>query len=122
MFTRVLFNILGTIAVSLGVIGIFIPVMPTTPFLLLAAMCYARGSQRLHRWLLSNRWCGAYIRNYREDRSMHPRHKLLTLSLLWITITLSGIFAVELWWVRIILFVVAIGVTTHILRLPARAD
>jgi uncharacterized membrane protein YbaN (DUF454 family) len=122
MFIRVLLNILGTVAVIVGITGIFIPLMPTTPFLLLAAMCYARGSQRLHGWLLSNRWCGAYIRNYREGRSMCLRHKMLTLSLLWITITLSAIFTVELWWVLIILIVVAIGITIHILRLPTCAD
>ena len=61
---RVLLLLGGTLCVILAVVGMFVPVLPTTPLLLLAAVCYARSSERFYRWLLTNRWCGPYIRNY----------------------------------------------------------
>jgi hypothetical protein len=112
----------GTLLVGLGIVGIFVPVLPATPFLLLAAVCYARSSQRLYNWLLTNRWCGAYIRNYREGKGISLKLKAVTLSLLWLTIGASAILAVELWWVRLILLAIAIGVTTHIMRLRTLRD
>jgi len=108
----------GTVAVTLGIVGVFVPLLPTTPFLLLAAFLYARSSERLHGWLLGNRWIGGYLRCYYERRSMAGRHKALTLALLWVTLALSAAFAVDAWWARTLLGVVAVGVTVHLLRLP----
>jgi uncharacterized membrane protein YbaN (DUF454 family) len=71
-----LFIIAGTIAVGIGVIGIIVPVLPTTPFLLLAAICYMRGSQRLYNALLYNRFIGSYVRNYLEGRGMSLKMKI----------------------------------------------
>jgi hypothetical protein len=107
----------GTLCVALGVLGIFLPLLPTTPFLLLAAVCYARSSRRFYHWLLTNRWCGAYIRHYREGRGIPRRQKVLTLLLLWLTIGSTAGFAVSLWWVRGILVGIAVGVTIHLLRI-----
>ncbi len=107
----------GTLSVALGVLGMFLPVMPTTPFLLLAAICYERSSERFHRWLLTNRWFGEYIRNYREGRGMLLRQKIYTLTLLWLTIGLSVMFFVPLWWVRAMLVAIATGVTIHLVRI-----
>ena len=112
---RRIFVIAGTIALVLGVIGIIIPVLPTTPFLLLAAICYMRGSQRLYNALLCNKFVGSYIRNYLEGRGMSLKMKIWTLSLLWIAILFTAVFATESLIVRIILAVVLIGVTIHIL-------
>ncbi len=72
---RALLTIVGTVFVSLGIVGIFIPILPTTPFLLLAAACYAKSSQRFYHWLLSNRWFGAYIGNYRQKRGDAAKDK-----------------------------------------------
>ncbi len=108
---------LGTLSVALGVLGMFLPVMPTTPFLLLAAICYERSSDRFHRWLLTNRWFGEYIRNYRDGRGMLLRQKICTLTLLWLTIALSVVFFVPLWWVRALLVAIAAGVTIHLVRI-----
>jgi len=108
----------GSLCVALGVVGMFLPVLPTTPFLLLAAVCYARSSKRLYHWLLTNRWFGAYIRNYREGRGIPRMQKALTLLLLWLTIGSTVIFGVTLWWVRLMLIGIASGVTIHILRIP----
>lgn len=115
---RPLLIALGTMAVALAVIGMFIPVLPTTPFLLLAAACYARSSDRFLNWLLNNRWFGPYIRNYREGRGMSRLTKLLTLSALWVTLLISGMLAVPAWWLILVLVAVGAGVTLHLLRIP----
>lgn len=106
----------GTLSVSLGVLGIFLPLLPTTPFLLLAAYCYARSSPRLLDWLLTNRWFGAYIRNYREGRGIPMREKVLTLSLLWLTIAATTSLVLDSWPLRLLLVAIAAGVTVHVLR------
>lgn len=114
---RPLLVIAGTIFVGLGIVGIFIPILPTTPFLLLAAACYAKGSQRFYHWLLSNRWFGAYIDNYRQKRGMPLKIKIVTVALLWLTIGVSVAFAVQSLTVRIILVLIAVGVSIHILSI-----
>ena len=110
----------GTLFVILGFLGIFLPVLPTTPFLLLAAACYFRSSDRFYRWLMNNRILGAYIRNYLEGRGMSMKSKVITLVLLWITIGLTIIFGIQNIVIRIILVIIALGVTIHISRLKTR--
>ncbi len=95
----------------------FLPLLPTTVFLLLAAYCYARSSPRLYEWLLTNRYFGEYIRNYREGRGMPLRHKVLTLVLLWGVIGFSVVAVARSWWLRLFLLAVAVGVTTYLARL-----
>ena len=109
----------GTVFVVLGVIGIFLPILPTTPFLLLAAVCYSRSSERCHHWLLTNRWCGEYIRNYRDGLGIRLRHKLLSLAILWGAIGYS-IAVVQRDGVRLLLLVIAIAVTVHIVLIKTR--
>jgi hypothetical protein len=112
---RRFFIIAGTIAVGIGVVGIIVPVLPTTPFLLLAAICYMRGSQRLYNALLCDRFIGSYVRNYLEGRGMSMKMKIWTLSLLWVAIVCSAVLATDSFIIRIILAVVLTGVTIHIL-------
>ena len=109
--------VFGTLFVGLGLLGIFLPVLPTTPFLLLAAVCYARSSQRFYDWLLNNRWFGEYIRNYREGKGVHLRHKVSALALLWGTIGAAVLLWVQNGWVRALLLVIAVGVTIHLVQL-----
>lgn len=111
----------GTLCVALGVLGIFLPVLPTTPFLLLAAFCYARSSERLHRWLLTNRWFGEYLRNYHEDRRMRLRDKIVVLAVLWMAIGWTVLNAVPVWWGKLALLAIALGVTVHLMRLKTKA-
>jgi uncharacterized membrane protein YbaN (DUF454 family) len=110
----------GTLCVALGVLGIFLPLLPTTVFLLLAAMCYARSSDRFYQKLVNHRWLGVYIRNYREGRGMSRREKLVTLGLLWIGIGATMTWTATEWWMRAGLIAIAIGVTAHVARLKAR--
>ena len=114
---RGLLILAGTLFVVLGILGIFIPLLPTTPFLLLAAACYAKSSKRFYNWLLSNRWFGNYIKNYREKKGVPSRVKIGALSLLWVTILASGLLATDNLLVRVILILIAVGVTVHILSI-----
>ena len=111
---RALWTAGGTIFLGLGIIGIILPVLPTTPFLLLAAYCYLRGSERMHRWLLGNKWFGEYIKNYQEKRGIPLKIKVWAISFLWITIAISIFFFIEIIWIRIIMVIIAAAVTYHI--------
>jgi uncharacterized protein len=115
--TRILLIIGGTLCVVLGVLGMFFPVLPTTPFLLLAAFLYARSSERFYHWLTTNRWFGDYIRNYREGKGMPLKQKVLTIVLLWLTIGYAAWFVVPQWWLDLMLFGIAAGVTLHLIRM-----
>ncbi len=111
---RTLLITCGTLCVALGFLGIFLPILPTTPFLLLAAVCFARSSDRLYQWLLNNPWFGEYIRNYREGRGLPLRLKILTILTLWLVIGSTALFVVSALWVRITLFAIMAGVTIHL--------
>ncbi len=112
-----LFVVAGTIFLGLGAIGIFLPVLPTTPFLLLAAACYLRGSERMHQWLLNNRWFGSYIRNYHDGKGISAKAKIFSISTLWITILLSA-YLIHMAHVQILLFIIAIAVSMHLIMIP----
>jgi hypothetical protein len=101
----------------LGIIGIFIPILPTTPFLLLTAACYARGSKKLYNWLINNRIIGEYIKNYREGKGIPITIKLITIILLWVTIGLSILIFISNYLIQILLLIIAFLVTTHIIMI-----
>lgn len=109
--------IAGTFFLGLGFLGVFLPLLPTTPFLLLAAACYARSSKRAYNWLLNNKLFGSYIKNYREGKGVPLKVKVLSISLLWLTIIFSAMFLVHIIFVRIILIFIAIAITIHILKI-----
>ena len=119
---KILLIATGTFLIILSIIGIFIPVLPTTPFLLLAAALYARSSKRFYNWLINNRILGRYIKNYREGKGIPLKVKIIAISILWITIGYSAIFAMEILWVRVLLVIIAIGVTVHIVRVRPRVE
>lgn len=98
----------------LGVIGIILPLLPTTPFLLLSASCYAKSSDKLYQWLIENRWFGKYIKSIRRGEGIPLRVKITAISMLWLTIGFSVLFVIEMLLVRIVLIVIAVGVTWHI--------
>lgn len=114
---RSLWIVAGTLSVGLGVVGIVVPMMPATPFLLFAAFCYSRGSKRFHDWLVGHKLLGGYIRAYRDGRGLDRRQKALILVLLWASFGATIVFFVKPWWARAILVAIASGVTLHIVRL-----
>jgi len=110
----------GTLSTGLGIIGIFVPILPTTPFLLLAAACYMRSSERFYQWLINNRLLGAYVRNYIEGKGMPVKIKMFTILLLWLTIALTIVFGVQNIVIKIVLICIAVGVTAHIALIRKR--
>lgn len=108
----------GTLSIGLGVLGMFLPLLPTTVFLLLAAWCFSRSSPRFHAWLVNNRFLGGYISAYHEGRGMSLRDKWISLATLWVGIGVTAVFFVDVLWVRCLLIAIAVGVTIHIVRLP----
>lgn len=104
----------GTFCVGLGVLGMFLPLMPTTVFLLLAAYCYSRSSERFHTWLLSNRLFGRYISNYKAGKGISLRQKWSTTFFLWASIGFSVWMIGGGFWSTLFLVAVALGVTIHL--------
>ena len=107
----------GTVCVALGLLGVLLPILPTTPFLLLAAFCYARGSKRIYHWLVYQSWAGATIQNYQSGHGIPPKQKAFTIALLWLTIGSTIGFVTLAWWLKFVLVVVASGVTIHLARM-----
>ena len=116
MVARLLFILLGTLCLIVGILGIFLPLLPATPFLLLASACYVRGAPTLHRWLMSHRYVGAYITIIKERRGMPLQAKVLTIAVLWASLLFSA-SRVDSLLVDVILLMVGIGVTTVLVRL-----
>ena len=115
-----LFLAVGLISLALGAVGFFLPVIPPTPFMLLAAYCFARSSDRLHRYLVNHRVFGEYISNY-YNHAMTPRHKARTLVLLWFGIIVACILiGAKIPW--ILLPIIAALVSIHIIRLKPRPE
>ena len=109
---------LGVLATALALIGVVVPLLPTTPLLLLAAACFVRSSDRLYNRLIGNRWFGRDIRGYLEHRTVPRRARIIALVMLWGTITLA-VTQVGSWWLRGVLILIAILVTVHLLRLKS---
>jgi len=114
---RWLLMTIGIVSVGLGTAGIFLPLLPTTPFLLLAAACFIRSSDRLYRWLIHNRWFGSYIRNYREHRALPLRAKVIALIFLWTTMTSSVFALISNLTLQVLLLLIAAIVTIYLLSL-----
>ena len=115
--TKGILVISGTFFLVLGIIGIFIPLLPTTPFLLLTAACYIRGSKNFYNRLIKNRWLGSYIKNYQQGKGIPLTVKLISIIFLWMAIIFSTIIIVSNILIQIILIIIAIGVTIHIITI-----
>ena len=113
-FMRYLFIILGTFSLAMGIIGIFLPVLPTTPLLLLTAFCYYRGSKRMYAWLMHHPIFGKHIKNFRENRIIPRKVKIGTLLLLWASLLFCAYILSPIW-IKCLMIGIAIGVTCHIL-------
>ena len=116
--TRVLFFVLGSISLLLGAVGIFLPLIPTTPFLLLSVACYLRSSTKMHTWLVNNRVFGQYLSNYREGKGLPMKVKIFTLGILWVTVIYSAFYIIDILVMQFLLIFVAIMVTMHLVLLP----
>jgi uncharacterized membrane protein YbaN (DUF454 family) len=116
VFARLLFTILGTLFLLVGILGVVLPLLPATPFLLLASACYVRGSHTLHRWLMRNKYLGTYITTLKEHRGMPLQAKILTITVLWASVLFS-LSRIDSLLLDATLVMVGIGVTALIVRL-----
>lgn len=112
---RFLLAILGSVSLALGIMGIFLPVLPTTPFLLLSAALYMRSSQRLYDWLMSHKHLGPYIKNFREHKALPLRVKIVSVTMVWATLLYCAFVVAKEWWMSVMFIAIATGVTIHIL-------
>jgi hypothetical protein len=117
---RLVFLALGVLFLALGVIGIVAPLLPTTPFLLLAAACFARGSQRCYDWLLANPTFGPLIREWRQHRSIPWRTKITAIAMMSATLAASIVFFVEPPWLKALLAAMGVALALWLARIPSR--
>ena len=110
--------VIGWISVVLGVLGIFLPVLPTTPFLLLAAACFVRSSPRFYQWLVEHPRLGGYILHYLNGEGIPVRAKVIAISMIWLTMGLSAWLVIPLFWVKMLMFSIGFAVSIYILRQP----
>ena len=108
----------GTTSLALGFLGIFLPLLPTTPFLLLSAFCYTRGSSRLHDWLLRNRLFGCYIKNWREGRGIRLKSKILAVILMAVSIGYSVLYIIPYTIGKVLLVLLAAAIGYYIITRP----
>jgi len=116
LLIKILLVISGFLSLGLGILGIFVPLLPTTPFLLLAAYLFFKSSNKLYSWLIKNKYLGSYIENYRKHKAISLRAKIFSLSLLWVTISFSIYYFREQWWLIALLIIIASAVSLHILK------
>lgn len=117
-FNRYLLIIAGVISVFLAFLGIFLPILPTTPFLLLAAYLFSKSSDKFYNWLINNKLFGSFIKNYRQGKGVSRQAKFISLTSLWLVIGSTAIYAVHNIYIKILLLLVAVAVTIHLLKIP----
>lgn len=114
---RILYLVVGWLSLATGALGMVLPVLPTTCFLLLAAWCFGKSSPRWHAWMYHNRVFGSYLRDYRDGRGIPLGIKVGSLTVLWTSIALTVVFAISAWWLRVLLLGIAVAVTVHLVTL-----
>ncbi len=119
---RVLLLLAGGLSTLLGVLGIFLPLLPTVPLLLLAAACFARSSERCHRWLLGHARLGPLIAGFLDGQGIPRRIKYRAIALVWLTILPSALWLVSHPWLKGLLLAIALAVSLYLGRLPERAE
>jgi uncharacterized membrane protein YbaN (DUF454 family) len=112
---KILLTILGLIALGLGILGAFLPVLPTTPLLLLSAALFLRSNERLYEWLMNHPRLGTYISNFTKHKAIPLRIKVISITFLWLTLMYCAIFVTEILVLRLLFIAIAAGVTIHIL-------
>ena len=119
---RYLYFISGVLLVAIGVIGIFLPILPTTIFLILASACFIKSSPKANEWLRNHKILGMYIKNYQDGSGLTVNSKIFNITFLWIMISASALFFTELWYLKILLLVIAFGVTIHLLMIKTKKE
>lgn len=121
-WARIFWNLAGTLLLALASLGVLLPILPTTPFLLLASACYLKGSPRMHRWMMTNRYFGKYISDYRAGQGIPLAAKGAAATMLWSGIGSSAVFIVDGPIIRIMLLLIGLGVTVHLMRIKTKMN
>lgn len=112
--------LLGSLSLFLGLLGIALPLLPTTPFLLLSATCYFHGSDKLYHWLMAHPTLGPYIHSFREEKAIPLRVKVVSVTMVWVTLLYCIFFVVNSLWIKLLLLFLAIAISWHILSYATR--
>ncbi|MBM2814876.1 MAG: hypothetical protein HW421_1638 [Ignavibacteria bacterium] len=116
--TKYLYIIIGMISFCLGIVGIFLPLLPTTPFLLLSAYLWAKSSKRLYHWLMTNKYFGKYLTEIRENKSIPIKTKIISLTIMWSSILYSTLVIIENHIVNGLLYLSTLFISYHIIKFP----
>jgi len=111
-------TLIGVLSLALGIIGIVLPLLPTTPFLLLSAACFAKSSDKFYQWLITHPWFGQYIENYRSGRGIPMKVKISTIALLWLSMGSSIVFFVDFFPAKIMMVTIALCVSCYLITRP----
>lgn len=111
---------IGCLSLFLGLLGIALPLLPTTPFLLLSATCYFHGSDKLYHWLMAHPTLGPYIHSFREEKAIPLRVKVVSVTMVWVTLLYCIFFVVNSLWIKLLLLFLAIAISWHILSYATR--
>lgn len=117
---RLFFLSLGTTFFSIGAVGVVIPVLPTTPFILISVFCFGKSSKRAERWISNNRYFGSYIENYKNKNGVPLDIKLKSIAFLWTMLIISIMFFSNNDYLSLLLVIIGIAVTAHILLLKTK--
>lgn len=121
-FRKYFYLVSGVILVAIGVIGIFLPVLPTTIFLILASACFVKGSPKANEWLRNHKILGMYLKNYQDGTGLTLKAKVINIFLLWSMILISAFLFTEEIYIRLILIAIAIGVTIHLVMVKTKRN
>lgn len=112
---RFAYLVSGFLLVAIGIIGIFLPLLPTTIFLILASACFVKSSPKANEWLKNNKYLGPYIKNYQDKTGLTIKSKIFTIIFLWLSIGISAFYLTNEFHIRILLLAIGAGVSIHIM-------
>ncbi|MFI8621155.1 YbaN family protein [Marinomonas sp. NPDC078689] len=118
---RIFFIILGWFSLITGIIGIFLPLLPTTPLVLLAAWCFSKSSERFHTWLIEHKYFGPILRDWQSSDGIPKRTRNRAILFMWLGMTIS-IIIVGRFWATLCLIIIGLAVSIYLLRMPTRPD
>ncbi len=107
----------GFLLAALGIMGAFIPIMPSIPFFIIASVCFSKSSEKFHNLLLNNKWVGPYIKEYHENNGIKLKTKIIFIIFQWAGLLSTSIFLVHNIFGRILMAAIALGTTIYILSL-----
>ena len=117
-----IYLIVGSISLAAGLVGVFLPIIPTTPFILLSAWCFFRSSERLYQWVISNERFGPTIKNFHGGKGITKKMKTRAIVMMWLTISLSVYFYINNIYLIALLYIIAIGVSIYLYKLPTMKE